>query len=74
MYVFMFHFTINIEYRYGVTVSSICSTYFQGVIAEVPDIILRCVSRDEAGLAVAQKVYYSFVFPIDKHTVIIIIC
>lgn len=31
----------------------------QGVIAEVPDIILRCVSRDEAGLAVAQKVFKS---------------
>ncbi|KAI4354776.1 hypothetical protein L6164_003615 [Bauhinia variegata] len=29
----------------------------QGVISEVPDIILRCVSRDEAALAVAQKVY-----------------
>ncbi|ONK63797.1 uncharacterized protein A4U43_C07F19040 [Asparagus officinalis] len=31
----------------------------QGIIAEVPDIIVRCVSRDEAGLAVAQKVIYS---------------
>ena len=30
----------------------------QGVIAEVPEIILRCISRDEAALAVAQKVYY----------------
>lgn len=29
---------------------------FQGVIAEVPEIILRCISRDEAALAVAQKV------------------
>ncbi|PIA29475.1 hypothetical protein AQUCO_06000080v1 [Aquilegia coerulea] len=29
----------------------------QGVIAEVPEIILRCVSRDEAALAVAQKVF-----------------
>ena len=28
----------------------------QGVIGEVPEIILRCVSRDEAALAVAQKV------------------
>ncbi|XXG67976.1 hypothetical protein AAC387_Pa06g1190 [Persea americana] len=28
----------------------------QGVIAEVPEMILKCVSRDEAGLAVAQKV------------------
>ncbi|RYR29798.1 hypothetical protein Ahy_B01g054306 isoform B [Arachis hypogaea] len=27
-----------------------------GVISEVPEIILRCVSRDEATLAVAQKV------------------
>ncbi|RYR29799.1 hypothetical protein Ahy_B01g054306 isoform A [Arachis hypogaea] len=26
-----------------------------GVISEVPEIILRCVSRDEATLAVAQK-------------------
>ncbi|KAA8515904.1 hypothetical protein F0562_019083 [Nyssa sinensis] len=29
----------------------------QGVIAEVPGIILRCISRDEAALAVAQKVF-----------------
>ncbi|XWS35646.1 hypothetical protein CRYUN_Cryun20dG0014500 [Craigia yunnanensis] len=29
----------------------------QGVIFEVPEIILRCVSRDEAALAVAQKVF-----------------
>ncbi|XP_022944795.1 CCR4-NOT transcription complex subunit 1-like isoform X1 [Cucurbita moschata] len=32
-------------------------TEFQGVIAEVPEIILRCISRDEAALAVAQKVF-----------------
>ncbi|XP_062205575.1 uncharacterized protein LOC133907537 isoform X2 [Phragmites australis] len=31
----------------------------QSVIAEVPDILLRCVSRDEAALAVAQKVFRS---------------
>ncbi|XP_020592534.1 CCR4-NOT transcription complex subunit 1 isoform X2 [Phalaenopsis equestris] len=31
----------------------------QGVIAEVPDILLRCVSKDEAALAVAQKVFKS---------------
>ncbi|KAI8020051.1 hypothetical protein LOK49_LG04G00914 [Camellia lanceoleosa] len=31
----------------------------EGVIGEVPGIILRCVSRDEAALAVAQKVIYS---------------
>ncbi|KAJ0962000.1 hypothetical protein J5N97_029828 [Dioscorea zingiberensis] len=31
----------------------------QGVVAEVPDIIRRCVSRDEAALAVAQKVFKS---------------
>ncbi|WVZ55056.1 hypothetical protein U9M48_005770 [Paspalum notatum var. saurae] len=31
----------------------------QSVIAEVPDILLRCVSRDEAALAVAQKVFKS---------------
>ncbi|KAI8563980.1 hypothetical protein RHMOL_Rhmol03G0150000 [Rhododendron molle] len=30
-----------------------------GVIAQVPEIILRCISRDEAALAVAQKVIYS---------------
>ncbi|KAK8969351.1 hypothetical protein KSP40_PGU002018 [Platanthera guangdongensis] len=29
----------------------------QGVIAEVPDILLKCVSKDEAALAVAQKVF-----------------
>ncbi|KAL0007429.1 hypothetical protein SO802_008931 [Lithocarpus litseifolius] len=29
----------------------------QVVIAEVPEIILRCISRDEAALAVAQKVF-----------------
>lgn len=28
----------------------------KGVISEVPEIILRCISRDEAALAVAQKV------------------
>jgi CCR4-NOT transcription complex subunit 1 len=31
----------------------------QSVIAEVPDILLKCVSRDEAALAVAQKVFKS---------------
>ncbi|XP_077235419.1 transcription regulator [Tasmannia lanceolata] len=31
----------------------------QGAIAEVPEIILRCVSRDEAALAIAQKVFKS---------------
>lgn len=31
-------------------------SYVQGVISEVPEIILRCISRDEAALAVAQKV------------------
>ncbi|KAK4267898.1 hypothetical protein QN277_024622 [Acacia crassicarpa] len=31
----------------------------QGVISEVSEIILRCVSRDEAALAVAQKVFKS---------------
>ncbi|KAL0429074.1 UNVERIFIED_CONTAM: CCR4-NOT transcription complex subunit, partial [Sesamum radiatum] len=30
----------------------------QGVIAEVPAVILRCISRDEAALAVAQKGLY----------------
>ncbi|KAF5732911.1 Ccr4-not transcription complex putative isoform 1 [Tripterygium wilfordii] len=29
----------------------------QGVVAEVPEIILRCVNRDEAALAMAQKVF-----------------
>ncbi|CAN1248811.1 CCR4-NOT transcription complex subunit 1 [Linum perenne] len=33
------------------------SAYAQGVITEVPEIILRCISRDEAALAVAQKVF-----------------
>ncbi|XP_057511675.1 uncharacterized protein LOC130793815 isoform X2 [Actinidia eriantha] len=31
----------------------------QGIIVEVPGIILRCTSRDEAALAVAQKVFKS---------------
>ncbi|KAL6645362.1 hypothetical protein ACP70R_016970 [Stipagrostis hirtigluma subsp. patula] len=31
----------------------------QSVIGEVPEILLRCVSRDEAALAVAQKVFRS---------------
>ncbi|VAI11395.1 unnamed protein product [Triticum turgidum subsp. durum] len=31
----------------------------QSVIAEVPDILLKCVNRDEAALAVAQKVLRS---------------
>ncbi|XP_010933666.1 uncharacterized protein [Elaeis guineensis] len=34
-------------------------TDIQGIVAEVPDIILRCVSRDEAALAVSQKVFKS---------------
>ncbi|XP_072963541.1 uncharacterized protein [Typha angustifolia] len=34
-------------------------TEIQGVVSEVPDIILRCISRDEAALAVAQKVFKS---------------
>ncbi|KAK2981457.1 hypothetical protein RJ640_017479, partial [Escallonia rubra] len=29
----------------------------QAIIAEVPGIVLRCISRDEAALAVAQKVF-----------------
>ncbi|KAF5731634.1 Ccr4-not transcription complex putative isoform 1 [Tripterygium wilfordii] len=29
----------------------------QGVVAEVPEIILRCINRDEAALAIAQKVF-----------------
>ncbi|GAB4861940.1 hypothetical protein Ancab_037195 [Ancistrocladus abbreviatus] len=32
-------------------------TEIQSVVSEVPQIILRCVSRDEAALAVAQKVF-----------------
>uniref|UniRef100_A0A1D1XGX4 CCR4-NOT transcription complex subunit 1 n=1 Tax=Anthurium amnicola TaxID=1678845 RepID=A0A1D1XGX4_9ARAE len=32
-------------------------TDIQGLVAEVPEIILKCVSRDEAALAVAQKVF-----------------
>ncbi|XXG55829.1 hypothetical protein AAC387_Pa03g3406 [Persea americana] len=31
----------------------------KGVIAEVPEMILQCISRDEAALAVAQKVFKS---------------
>ncbi|KAK9292677.1 hypothetical protein L1049_020655 [Liquidambar formosana] len=31
----------------------------QGVIAQIPEILLKCISRDEAALAVAQKVIYS---------------
>lgn len=34
-------------------------TEIQGVIAQVPEIILRCISRDEAALVVAQKVFKS---------------
>ena len=30
---------------------------FQAVVSEVPEIILRCISRDEAALAVAQKAF-----------------
>lgn len=28
------------------------------MVSEVPDIILKCVSRDEAALAMAQKAYH----------------
>ena len=37
-----------------------CPFGVQGVVAEVPEIIIRCVSRDEAALAVAQKVCFLF--------------
>ncbi|RLN39514.1 hypothetical protein C2845_PM01G21230 [Panicum miliaceum] len=40
----------------------------QSVIAEVPDILLRCVSRDEAALAVAQKVFRSLYENASKST------
>lgn len=32
----------------------------QSVIAEVPDILQRCVRRDEAALSIAQKVCHPF--------------
>ncbi|XP_024992563.1 CCR4-NOT transcription complex subunit 1 isoform X1 [Cynara cardunculus var. scolymus] len=32
-------------------------TEIQSIIAEVPGVILKCISRDEAALAVAQKVF-----------------
>ncbi|XP_074578118.1 uncharacterized protein LOC141834681 isoform X2 [Curcuma longa] len=34
-------------------------TEIQGVVAEVPEIILKCEIRDEASLAIAQKVFKS---------------
>ncbi|KAG1362167.1 putative CCR4-NOT transcription complex subunit 1 [Cocos nucifera] len=34
-------------------------TSMKGIVAEVLDIILRCISRDEAALAVAQKAFRS---------------
>jgi CCR4-NOT transcription complex subunit 1 len=40
----------------------------QSVIAEVTDILLRCVSRDEAALAVAQKVFRSLYENASKST------
>ncbi|XP_028949087.1 uncharacterized protein [Malus domestica] len=40
----------------------------QGVIGEVPEIILRCVSRDEAALAVAQKVFKGLYENASNHT------
>jgi CCR4-NOT transcription complex subunit 1 len=33
------------------------SLIFQAVISEVPEIILRCISRDEAAFAVAHKAF-----------------
>lgn len=35
----------------------ICYIHVQALVAEVPEIILGCISRDEAALAVAQKVW-----------------
>ncbi|KAH9287615.1 hypothetical protein KI387_031732 [Taxus chinensis] len=29
----------------------------QGIVSEIPEIILQCISRDEAALAIAQKVF-----------------
>ncbi|KAL6906403.1 hypothetical protein ACP4OV_004004 [Aristida adscensionis] len=40
----------------------------QSVIAEVPDILLRCVSRDEAAIAIAQKVFRSLYENVSKST------
>ncbi|XP_034575639.1 uncharacterized protein [Setaria viridis] len=40
----------------------------QSIIAEVPDILFRCVSRDEAALAVAQKVFRSLYENASKNT------
>nr|XP_025640967.1 CCR4-NOT transcription complex subunit 1 isoform X1 [Arachis hypogaea] len=40
----------------------------QGVISEVPEIILRCVSRDEAALAVAQKVFKGLYDNVSNNT------
>lgn len=37
--------------------SNIIICCIQAIVAEVPEIILRCTSRDEAALAVAQKVW-----------------
>lgn len=38
----------------------IANIFFQVAVAEVPTIVLRCISRDEAALAVAQKVPWIF--------------
>ncbi|KAG8083810.1 hypothetical protein GUJ93_ZPchr0010g8112 [Zizania palustris] len=40
----------------------------QSVIAEVPGILLRCVSRDEAALAIAQQVFRSLYDNASKST------
>jgi CCR4-NOT transcription complex subunit 1 len=48
--------------------------FVQGVITEVPEIILRCISRDEAALAVAQKVCFLLLENFWSHTHTHLLC
>lgn len=48
---------LNFEVSFKLLMKAwVLSCFVQGVISQIPEVILKCVSRDEAALAVAQKV------------------
>lgn len=64
----MFFITVQvISYDYNRKVYHVI--FVQEIIAEVPGIILRCLSRDEAALAVAQKVWLYLEVVSDLYTI-----
>jgi hypothetical protein len=63
-----------IFYLIVTNLSSFLHCLIQSVIAEVPDILLKCVNRDEAALAVAQKVnHFCFVMTLNCKARLIVV-